>query len=127
MPRKTSKLRIVALQVANARRIVAEQQALVTELHAFGQPTIEAEATLRTYLSSLRTSCRHGRRPRYRRQGSIARSCNDDVPNFSKLRSENDTSVFAETSRCRLLIGCDHLNANSTRRRVESPLEGQRL
>ena len=46
-------MRIVTLQLADARRIVAEQQALVTKLQAFGQPTIEAEATLRTYLSSL--------------------------------------------------------------------------
>ena len=53
MPRKISKLRIVTLQLADARRIVAEQQALVTKLQAFGQPTIEAEAILRTYLSSL--------------------------------------------------------------------------
>jgi hypothetical protein len=53
MPRKISKLRIVTLQLADARRIVAERQDLVAKLRAFGQPTIEAEATLRTYLSAL--------------------------------------------------------------------------
>jgi hypothetical protein len=53
MPRKISKLRIVTLQLANARRIVAEQQGLVAELRAAGHPTVEVEGTLRTYLSAL--------------------------------------------------------------------------
>ena len=33
------------------------------------------------------------------------------------IRKTHDHTVFAETSRCRLLIGCEQLNANSTRRR----------
>jgi hypothetical protein len=36
--------------------------------------------------------------------------------------STHDDTVFAETSRCHLLIGCEQLNANSTRR-VESAVK----
>jgi hypothetical protein len=40
------------------------------------------------------------------------------VPNPElAIPKTHDDTVFAETSRCRLLIGCDQLNANSTRRR----------
>jgi hypothetical protein len=53
MPKKRPKLAAIAGQLANARRIVAEQQALVANLSARGQPTLEAEGTLRTYLSAL--------------------------------------------------------------------------
>jgi hypothetical protein len=42
----------------------------------------------------LRPSCRHGRRPRHRSQGPIARSCHDDVPDFSKLRCRRPTEAF---------------------------------
>jgi hypothetical protein len=54
MPRKRSKLIAIAQRVAVARRIVAEQSALVAKLQAEGQPTFEADGTLRTYISSLK-------------------------------------------------------------------------
>jgi hypothetical protein len=38
------------------------------------------------------------------------------VPNPElAIQKTHDDTVFAETSRCRLLIGCDQLNADSTR------------
>ena len=53
MPRKKPKLALLADQIATARRIVEAQQALLERLRVNGQPTYEAEAALRTYVSSL--------------------------------------------------------------------------
>jgi hypothetical protein len=53
MPRKKSKLAVLAEQIAAARRIIDDQQALLEKLRTSGQPTHEAEAALRTYVSSL--------------------------------------------------------------------------
>jgi hypothetical protein len=53
MPKKRPKLVAIAEQLATARHIVAEQQALVAKLRTYAQPMLEAEGTLRTYLSAL--------------------------------------------------------------------------
>lgn len=53
MPRKTPKLALLADRIANARRIIDAQQKLLLKLKTIGQPTHEAEAALRTYVSSL--------------------------------------------------------------------------
>ena len=53
MPRKKPKLALLADQIATARRIVESQQALLERLRVSGQPTYEAEAALRAYVSSL--------------------------------------------------------------------------
>jgi hypothetical protein len=53
MPRKRPKLSVLAQHIAGARRIVANQRALLAKLQATGQPTSEAEGTLRTYRSAL--------------------------------------------------------------------------
>ena len=53
MPRKKSKLAVLAEQIAAARRIIDDQQALLEKLRISGQPTHEAEAALRTNVSSL--------------------------------------------------------------------------
>ena len=53
MPKKKSKLSVLAQHIAGARRIVADQRALVAKLQATGQPASEAEETLRTYRSAL--------------------------------------------------------------------------
>ena len=44
---------MLADRIATARRIIEEQQALLVRLRASGQLTYEAEAALRTYVSSL--------------------------------------------------------------------------
>jgi hypothetical protein len=56
MPRKRakkSKLALLSDQIAEARRIIDAQQALLEKLRVAGDPTQEAEGTLRTYASSL--------------------------------------------------------------------------
>jgi hypothetical protein len=64
MPRKRPKLVKVAEQLRNARRIVAEQMAVVATARANGEPTLEAEGTLRTYLSGLAHFEAHERKMR---------------------------------------------------------------
>jgi len=46
-------LTLAAHRVAEARRIVDQQNDLIGALKASGNPTLEAEAALRTFLSSL--------------------------------------------------------------------------
>jgi len=56
MPRKNAKKTKLALlsdQIAEARRIIDAQQALLEKLRVAGAPTHEAEGALRTYASSL--------------------------------------------------------------------------
>jgi hypothetical protein len=64
MPRKRPKLIILAQHIAGARRIVADQRALLAKLQATGQPTSEAEETLRTYISALHHLESHQRKMR---------------------------------------------------------------
>ncbi len=54
MPRKNTKLAAAERRTAEARQIVARQQELVAKLKALGQPTVEAELTLQTYMSALK-------------------------------------------------------------------------
>ncbi len=54
MPRKHPKLIVAAHRAAEARRIVADQRGLIAMLRAKGESTLEAEATLQMYLSSLK-------------------------------------------------------------------------
>ena len=53
MPKKRPKLALLAEQIAVARRIIGDQQALLGKLRVSGEPTREAEGALRTYISSL--------------------------------------------------------------------------
>ena len=45
---------VAACRVAEARRIVAAQRALIARLMLAGRPTLEAQGSLRTYLSALK-------------------------------------------------------------------------
>lgn len=54
MPRKNTKLGVAERRTAEARQIVARQQELIAKLKALGQPTVEAELTLQTYVSALK-------------------------------------------------------------------------
>lgn len=54
MPRKHATLVVASERVAEARRIVANQEALVATLRVAKRPTANAEAALFTYLSALR-------------------------------------------------------------------------
>ena len=54
MPRKTPKHVIARAQLAEARLIVATQDALVRRLRSLGEPTFEAEIMLQIYFSALR-------------------------------------------------------------------------
>ena len=54
MPRKQPKLILAAYRAAEARRIVANQRALIAVLQAKGEPTLEAEGMLQVQLSSLK-------------------------------------------------------------------------
>jgi hypothetical protein len=64
MPRKKAKLIVAAHRVAEARRIVANQHELIVTLKALGQPTVDAERALQTYLSALKHLEDHERRVR---------------------------------------------------------------
>ena len=62
MPRKSPKLKILGAHIADARRIIDAQQALLEKLRINGEPTLEAEGTLRTYASALMHLLAHERR-----------------------------------------------------------------
>ena len=64
MPKQPPKLAALAARIAVARRIIAEQQALLEKLRRSGRPTAEAEAALYTYASSLMHLLTHERRMR---------------------------------------------------------------
>ena len=70
MPRKRPELVLLAQRVATARKIVADQQALIARLAAAGEPTVEAEKTLQTYLSALRHLEDHARQMRAKHRRS---------------------------------------------------------
>jgi hypothetical protein len=54
MPRsRNTKLALLSGQIAEARRIIEAQQALLEKLRIARAPTHEAEGALRTYASSL--------------------------------------------------------------------------
>ena len=61
---KEAKLAALAEQIATARSIVAAQQELLEKLRLSGQPTLEAEAVLRTYASSLTHLLAHAEKMR---------------------------------------------------------------
>jgi hypothetical protein len=54
MPRKHDTLVVASQRIAEARRLVANQEALIANLRVARRPTGNAEATLFTYLSALR-------------------------------------------------------------------------
>jgi len=54
MPRKHAALVVASQRVAEARRLIADQQGLIARLRALKQPTTDAEAMLQTYRSALR-------------------------------------------------------------------------
>lgn len=53
MSSKRPKMFALAKRIAEVRRIIDQQQALLKKIRMSGQPTTEAEAMLRTYTSSL--------------------------------------------------------------------------
>jgi hypothetical protein len=61
MPRKKVKLVVAAHRVAEARRIVDEQNTLIAKLQAAGQPTVEAQRALQSYVSALKHLEEHER------------------------------------------------------------------
>jgi hypothetical protein len=54
MPRKHDTLVVASQRTAEARRVVANQEALIANLRMAKRPTEKAEAALFTYLSALR-------------------------------------------------------------------------
>ena len=54
MPKKTPKHVIARARLAEARLIVATQNALVKRLRSWGEPTLEAEIMLQTFVSALK-------------------------------------------------------------------------
>ena len=54
-----SKLALLSVHIAEARRIIDTQQALLEKLRVAGAPTHEAEGALRTYASSLQHLLAH--------------------------------------------------------------------
>ena len=64
MPSKKPKLVALAKRIAVVRRIIDQQQALLERLRISGQSTVEAEAMLATYVSSLTHLLDHERRMR---------------------------------------------------------------
>jgi hypothetical protein len=64
MPKQPPKLAALAERIAIARRIVAEQQALLEKLRRSGRPTADAEDALHTYASSLMHLLTHERKMR---------------------------------------------------------------
>ena len=64
MPRKKPKVILAAHRAAEARRIVAEQHALIVTLEESGQSTIDAERALRIYISALKHLEDHERKAR---------------------------------------------------------------
>jgi hypothetical protein len=64
MPRKPPKLAVLRSRIADARRIIGAQQALIEKLRTSEQPTREAEGALRTYVSALMHLLAHEKRLR---------------------------------------------------------------
>ena len=62
MPRKHATLIAIGERVAEARRLVARQEALIANLKIAKRPTADAEASLFTYLSALRHLEDHDRK-----------------------------------------------------------------
>jgi hypothetical protein len=62
MPRKRSQLAILSDQIAEARRIIDRQQALLEKLRVAESPTHEAESALRTFAGSLMHLLAHERK-----------------------------------------------------------------
>jgi hypothetical protein len=62
--KKKPKLVALAKRIAEVRRIVDQQQALLERLRLTGQPTFEAEGILATYASCLTHLLDHERRMR---------------------------------------------------------------
>jgi len=54
MPRKQPKLILAAHRAAEARRIIENQRGLIAMLKAKGESSLDAEAMLQVYLSSLK-------------------------------------------------------------------------
>ena len=55
---------LAAFRVARAKRLVADQRVLIARLRAAGQPTLDAESSLQTYLSALTLLEAHAHRIR---------------------------------------------------------------
>ena len=64
MPRKDPKGIVAGHRVAEARRIIADQHALIEKLRASKQATLDAERSLQVYASSLKHLEDHERRIR---------------------------------------------------------------
>jgi hypothetical protein len=61
---RKAKLAALAERIAAARKIIQAQHDLLEKLRVSGQPTLEAEAVLRTYASSLTHLLAHAEKMR---------------------------------------------------------------
>ena len=68
MPRQSPKLMLAALRVAEARRIVTEQNMQIARLEIAGEPTLDAKKALQSYESALRHLEGHEQRLREERR-----------------------------------------------------------
>jgi hypothetical protein len=59
MSKSDTKLVVAEGRTAEARQIVAQQSELIAKLKALGQPTLDAEQTLLTYISALKHLVAH--------------------------------------------------------------------
>ena len=64
LPAKNPKLIVTATRAAEARRIIANQDELIASLKASAQSTLDAEKSLKSYISALKHLQGHERRMR---------------------------------------------------------------
>ncbi len=81
MPKPNPKLIVASMRTAEARRAVDNQRGLIARLKVAGQPTLEAEQSLQTYLSMLRHLEVHEERLRKERR---AQKTETKKPKISK-------------------------------------------
>jgi hypothetical protein len=89
MRRKPPKVTILRSRIADARRIIDAQQALLERLRVSGEPTREAEASLRTYVSALAHLLGHEQRLKLEAQSRRAQ--NDDRASPLEVLSQDRT------------------------------------
>jgi len=68
MPRQNPKLILAASRVAEARRILTEQNMRIARLEMAGEPTLDAKAALQCYQSALTHLETHERKLREERR-----------------------------------------------------------
>ena len=71
MPRQSPKVILAALRVAEARRIVTEQNMQIARLEIAGEPSLDAKKTLQSYESALKHLEDHERKLREERRARM--------------------------------------------------------